>query len=254
MPRRLRGWHASFGSGCGSGLTGCSRCRCVLSRRGRLPAIAGAAIPIATASIAALFAFRAFRVLITATGVRPVLALAMAAWAPDIDHLRLCGAAASADGPEAAASASGAIAGRPASSTTGTGVCSAGASGADETSGGDAVAAVSVSATGSASVGGATEAAASPLTGFAMFDVTSTGRRSSLKPRAFSTPPSSSGEQPRMDIISGVTVKPPSPVAPLGGWFVPPGCWRQASSGRMRSARRSRMSRRIARGPQTWNP
>ena len=37
------------------------------------------------------------------------------------------------------------------------------------------------------------------------------GRRSSRKPSERSTAPNSSGEQPSSDIISGVTVKPPSP-------------------------------------------
>ena len=50
-----------------------------------------------------------------------------------------------------------------------------------------------------------------------------TGRRSDRKPSALSTLPSSSGEQPRIDIISGVTLKPPSPVEPFGGWPAPSG-------------------------------
>ena len=94
-----------------------------------------------------------------------------------------------------------------------------------------------------ASVAGAESAPAS---------TTLPGLRSTQKPSALRTPPSSSGEQPRTDIISGVTVKPPSPVAPFGGLesfsseFA-----RQDRSGRIRSARRSSMSRRTAREPQT---
>ena len=76
-------------------------------------------------------------------------------------------------------------------------------------------------------------------------------RRSAQKPSAFSTFPSSPDEQPRIDIMSGVALKPPSPVAPLGGVAGLAGSARQASSTRIRSASRSSMSTRTARGPQT---
>ena len=66
--------------------------------------------------------------------------------------------------------------------------------------------------------------------------------------------PELSAEQPRIDIISGVALKPPSPVAPFGGALGLAASGRQASSGRMRSASRSSMSTRTARGPQTWKP
>ena len=81
-----------------------------------------------------------------------------------------------------------------------------------------------------------------------------TGRFSDLKPSARSTLPNSSGEQPRIDIMSGVTVKAPSPVDPFGGMTGASGLARQASNGLIWSASRSRMSKRTARGPHTWKP
>ena len=63
--------------------------------------------------------------------------------------------------------------------------------------------------------------------------------------------PSSSAEQPRIDIMSGSRPKPPSPVAPFGGSARVGRIGRQVSSGRIRSASRSSMSTRTARGPQT---
>ena len=44
-----------------------------------------------------------------------------------------------------------------------------------------------------------------------------TNLRSAQKPRDFNTWPSSPAEQPRIDIMSGVALNPPSPVAPFGG-------------------------------------
>jgi hypothetical protein len=81
------------------------------------------------------------------------------------------------------------------------------------------------------------------------------GRRSHQKPSDFRTPLNSSPEQPNSDIISGVAMNPPSPVAPRGGLVSPPSAAaRQATSGRIKSASRSSMSRRTTRGPQTWKP
>src|SRR6185312_8496030 len=85
-------------------------------------------------------------------------------------------------------------------------------------------------------------------------DADAIGRLSRRKPRDFRTSPSSSAEQPRIDIMSSVALNPPSPVEPLGGASARSGDDRQASNGRIRSAKRSRMSRRTARGPQTWKP
>ena len=61
----------------------------------------------------------------------------------------------------------------------------------------------------------------------------------------------SSAVAPRIDIIAGVTMKAAPSKAPSGRAPVPA---RQASAGRIRSARRSRMSTRTARRPSMRKP